>query len=170
MPEAAHDGVINQMAVHFYAGAILGIESGVLPWTRAHVRGALTRAFRDAVMALRTVDPLALGLDILTAKLRGTAVERKSGSSFGVKGHAGYWVCIGGKRVCVAHARQFRAWFASDRQCNLVIGSLAAKSVSHRWPDGSLVRCFEFTDPFPERAPTPGRNRLRNFRARRLAR
>jgi hypothetical protein len=172
MPEAAHDGVINQMAVHFgllYAGAILGIESGVLSWTRAHVRSALTRAFRDAIIALRTVDPLAVGLDILKAKLRGTVVERKRGSSFGVKHHAGYWTWIGGKRVCVVHARQFRAWFTSKRQRNLVIGSLAAKSISHRWPDGSLVRCFEFSDPFSGKSPMAGRNRLRKFGARKKA-
>ncbi len=76
MPEAAHDGVVNQMAKHFgllYAGAIFAIESGVLPWTSAHVRGALTRAFRDAVESSKPVDPLAMGLDILngTRHLKG---------------------------------------------------------------------------------------------------
>src|SRR5260370_9675677 len=39
MPEAAHDGVIRQMAIHFgllYAGSIVGIESGVLPLPTNH--------------------------------------------------------------------------------------------------------------------------------------
>ena len=157
MPEAAHDGVIRQMAMHFgllYAGSIFAIESGVLPWTTAHVRRALTRAFHDAVEASKPVDPLAMELDILRANLSDKVVERKPGSTFGVNDHAGYWTRIGGKKVFVVHARQFRAWFASERQYNLVVGSLAAKSVSHRWPDGSNVRCVEFFDPFPETNPT----------------
>ena len=152
MPEAAHDGVINQMAKHFgllYAGAILAIESGVLPWTRAHVRRALTRAFRDAVEASEPVDPLAMGLDILKANLADKVVERKPSSRFGVRDHAGYWTRIGGKKVFVVHARQFRRWFASVSQFDLVLDSLAAKSASPRWPDGSNARCFIFADPFP---------------------
>ena len=168
MPKAAHDGVIKQMAMHFgllYAGSILAIESGVLPWTPAHVRKALTRAFRDAVEASMPVDPLATGLDTLRANLADKVVERKPGSTFGVNDHAGYWMRSGGKKVFVVHARQFRAWFASERQCNLVLGSLAAKSVSHRWPDGSLVRCFEFFDPFPETNRTVARKKLRRFKA-----
>ena len=154
MPGAAHDGVIKQMAMHFgllYAGAIFAIESGVLPWTRAHVRKALTRAFRDAVNSSKPVDPLARGLDILKAKLCDEVVERKPSSAFSVKDHAGYWTRVGGKKVFVVHARQFRAWFANEHQYNLVVGSLAAKSVSHRWPDRSLARCFEFFDPFQTR-------------------
>jgi hypothetical protein len=106
-----------------------------------------------------------MGLDILKANLPGKVVERKPGSTFGVKGHGGYWTRIGGKKVFVVHARQFRAWFANEHQCNLVVGSLAAKSVSHRWPDGSLVRCFEFSDPFPETNPTVARKGLRKFKA-----
>jgi hypothetical protein len=61
----------RQMAMHFgllYAGSILAIESGVLPWTRAHAQKALTRAFRDAVEASKPVDPLAMGLKILEAQ------------------------------------------------------------------------------------------------------
>ena len=60
----------------------------------------------------------------------------------------------------------FRAWFGSERQCNLVLGSLAAKSVSHRWPDGSLVRCFKFFDQFPETNwRAVARKKLRRFKA-----
>ena len=157
MPGAAQDGVIKQMAMHFgliYAGAIFAIVSGVLPWTTAHVQKALTRAFRDAVESSKPVDPLAMGLDILKANLPGKLVERKPGSTFGVKDHAGYWTRIVGKKAFVVHARRFRAWFASEHQYNLVVGSLAAKSVSHRWPDGSNVRCVEFFDPFPGAHPT----------------
>ncbi len=152
MPEAAHDGVIRQMAMHFgllYAGSILAIESGVLPWTKSHVQKALTRAFRDAVEASKTVDPLSMGLEILNENLSDKTVERKPSSTFGVKDHAGYWTRIGGKKYFVVHEHQFRAWFATVGQFNLVLGSLAPKSVSRRWPDRSLVRCFEFSDPFP---------------------
>jgi putative DNA primase/helicase len=169
MPAAAHDGVVRQLAMHFgllYAGAIFAIESGILPWTSAHARGALTRAFRDAVEASKPVDPLAMGLDILKVNLPGKVVERKPGSTFGVKDHAGYGTRIGGKKVFVVHARQFRAWFANEHQYNLVVGSLAAKSVSHRWPDGSNVRCVEFFDPFPETNRAVARKGLRKFRAR----
>lgn len=152
MPEAAHDGVIRQMAMHFgllYAGSILAIESGVLPWTTNHVQKALKRGFDDAVAASKTVDPLAMGLDILNENLCDKTVERKPSSTFGVKDHAGYWTRIGGKKFFVVHAHQFRAWFASVGQLNAVLHSLAPKSVLRRWPDGSLVRCFEFSDPFP---------------------
>jgi hypothetical protein len=152
MPEAAHDGVIRQMAMHFgllYAGSIFAIESGVLPWTKNHVQKALKRGFDDAVASSKTVDPLAMGFEILKANLSDKAVERKLGSTFGVKDHPGYWTRIGGKKLFVVHARQFRAWFASVAQFNLVLHSLAPKSVLRRWPDGILVRCFEFSDPFP---------------------
>jgi len=168
MPEAAHDGVIRQIAMHFgllYAGSILAIESDVSPLTKNHVQKALTRAFRDAVEASKPVDPLAKGLDTLRANLADKVVERKPSSTFGVKDHPGYWMRIGGKKVFVVHAHQFRAWFANERQCNLVLGSLAAKSVSHRWPDGSLVRCFEFFDPFPETNRAVARKKLRRFKA-----
>ena len=157
MPAAAHDGVINQMAKHFgllYAGAILAIESGVLPWTKNHVQKALTRAFSDTVESSKQANPLAMGLDILKTNLADKVVERKPSSTFGVKDHAGYWMRIGGKKVFVVHAHQFRAWFASVGQCSLVLGSLAAKRVSPRWPDGSNARCFEFADPFPGARPT----------------
>jgi hypothetical protein len=90
-----------------------------------------------------------MGLDILRANLADKVVERRPGLTFGVKDHAGYWMRIGGKKVFVVHAHQFRAWFANVRQWNLVLDSLAAKSVSHHWPDRSFVRCFEFADPFP---------------------
>jgi len=153
MPEAAYDGVIGQMATNFgllYAGAIFAIESGVLPWTKGHLQRALTRGFNDAVEGSRTADPLAMGLDILKANLSDEIVVRTQGSTFGVEDHAGYWTRIGGKKTFVVHARQFRGWFASIAQCNMVLDALAAKDVSHRWPDRSLVRCFEFSDPFPE--------------------
>jgi hypothetical protein len=169
MPEAAHDGVIRQMATHFgllYTGSIFAIDSGVLPWTRAHVRSALTRAFRDAVEASKTVNPLVMGLDILKAKLSDEVVERRPSSTFDVKDHAGYWTRIGGKRIFVVHARQFHAWFASVPQCNLVLDTLSAKSVSPRWPDGINVRCFEFSDPFPETTPAEAHKGLRKFKAR----
>ncbi len=164
MPQAAHDGVICQMATHFgllYAGGILAIESGVLPWTRDHLQTALRRGFNDAVAGSRPVDLLATGLDILRAKLSVEIVVRNPDSTFGVNDHAGYWRRIGGEKTYVVHARQFREWFATVGQCNLVRRSLAAKSVSHRWPDQSLVRCVEFSDPFPEANPTPGRPGLR---------
>jgi hypothetical protein len=157
MPEAAHDGVIRQMATHFgllYAGAIFAIESGVWPLTKNHVQNALRRAFRHAVEASKPVDPFAMGLDILKAHLADKVVERKPGSTFGVNDHAGYWMRIGGRKVFFVHARQFRGWFASVSQFDLVLDSLAAKSVSHHWPDRSFVRCFEFADPFPRAHPT----------------
>jgi hypothetical protein len=161
MPEAAHDGVIRQIAMHFgllYAGSIFAIESDVSPLTKNHVQKAFTRAFRDAVEASKPVDPLAEGLDILKTKLPDKVVERKPGSPFAVKDHAGYLTRVGGKKVFVVHARQFRAWFANAHQCKLVLASLAAKSVSRRWADGSLVRCFEFPDPFPATTPTGAPN------------
>ena len=101
----------------------------------------------------------------MKAKLCDEVVERKPGSAFGVKDHAGYWTRVARKKVFVVHARQFRAWFANERQCNLVLGSLAAKSVSHRWPDGSLVRCFEFSDPLPETNRAVARKKLHRFKA-----
>ena len=168
MPEAAHDSVIRQIAMQFgllYAGSIFGIESGVLPWTKNHVRKALTRAFRDAVEASKPVDPLATGLEILKANLSDKVVERTPGSTFDVKDHAGYWMRVGVKKLFVVHARQFRAWFANERQCNLVLGSLAARSVSAPRPDGSLVRCFEFFDPFPETNWAVARTGLRRPKA-----
>ena len=153
MSEAAHDGAMDQMATHFgllYAGAILAIESGVLPWTEKHVQGALTHAFRDAaVEAAKTIDPLETGLQVLKANLSDKVVERKPSSRFSTTNHAGYWTRLGGKKIFVVHAHQFRAWFASVRQFDLVMGALAAKQVSPRWPDGSNVRCFMFDDPFP---------------------
>ena len=157
MPEAATDGVINQIATHFgllYAGAIFAIESGVVPWTGAHVQSALTRAFRDALKAAKTIDPVAPGLNILKMKLGDKVVERKPGSTFGVQDHAGYWTRVGGKKVYVVHARQFRAWFKSASQFHAVVGSLTAKHVSCRWPDGCNVRCIEFSDPFAVKHPT----------------
>ena len=169
MPAAAHDGVVRQLAMNFgllYAGAIFAIESGVLPWTRAHARSALTRSFKDAVEGSKPIDPVAMGLEILRANLSDKVVERRPSSTFGVKDHAGCWTRIGGKKVFVVHARQFRAWFANEHQYNLVVGSLAAKSVSHRWPDGSNVRCVEFFDPFPETNSTVARKGLRKFKAR----
>jgi hypothetical protein len=90
-----------------------------------------------------------MGLEILRANLRDKVVERRPGSTFGVNDHAGYWTRIGGQRVFVVHARQFRAWFASENQFNLVLSSLAAKRASPRWPDGSAVRSFEFSNPSP---------------------
>lgn len=107
-----------------------------------------------------------MGLDILKANLPGKLVERKPSSTFGVRDHAGYWTRIGGKKIYVAHARQFRAWFKSASQFNAVMRSLGAKSASPRWPDGSNVRCVEFLDPFPETNPTVARKGLRTFRAR----
>jgi Domain of unknown function (DUF927) len=46
MPAAAHHNVAGAMAKNFgllYAGATLGIESGVLPWTKYHAGAALKR-------------------------------------------------------------------------------------------------------------------------------
>ena len=189
MPEAAHDGVIGQMATHFgllYAGSNFGVEFGVLPCTKDHLQRAITRGFEDAVKSSKTVDPLVMGLDILRANLSDKIVERKPGSTFGVNDHAGYWTRIGGKRIFVVHTRQFRAWFASVGQCNLVLNSLATKGlmkrtstssrgvmsaedmkgVLRRWPDKSLVRSFEFSDPFPETNPTAARKGLHRFKAR----
>jgi hypothetical protein len=175
MPEASHDGVIGQMARHFgllYAGAIFAIESGILPWTKDHLREALKRGLDDAVEGSRIVDPLVVALDILKANLSDKIVVsmRKPGSMLGVKDYAGYWTVSGSRKIFVVHARQFRAWFASARQSNLVLDWLAkegflkgssanssgvisaedVKGVLRRWPDGSLVRSFEFSDPFPE--------------------
>jgi hypothetical protein len=154
MPEAAADGVINQMAMHFgllYAGAIFAIECDVVPWTKAHVRKALTRAFNDAVEDSKPIDPL----EVLRANLTDKVVERKLGSRFAVKDHAGYWRRVGGKKVFVVHERQFRAWFKSASQFDSIVRSLKAKHASPRWPDGSPVRCLVFADPFPGKRPTP---------------
>ena len=152
MPAAAHDGVVRQLAMHFgllYAGAIFAIECGVLPWTTAHARRALTRSFEDAVEGSKPIDPIAKGLEILRGNLSSKVVERRPSSRFGVTDHPGYWTRIAGKKVYVVHARQIREWFQSESQFHAVVGSLTAKSLSHRWPDGSLVRCLEFFDPFP---------------------
>ena len=152
MPEAAHNGVIRQMATDFgllYAGSIFAIESGVSPLTKNHVQKALTRAFRDAVEASKPVDPLAMGLDILKADLVDKIVERKSGSTFGVKDMP----AIGRGSVAKRSSSCMRAYFApglrmcpsakwswarSRRRASRIVGltdhSLGASSSSIRSP------------------------------------
>ena len=175
MPGAKHDGVARQLATNFgllYAGGNLGIEAQVLPWSMDHLQRALTRAFIDAIEGSKIVEPLAMGLDVLKAKLEVKILERKEGSTFGAKGRSGYWTCIDGGKAIVVHARQFGGWFHSKNQRNLVLDWLAAKGlfkcadaanpkvitaedlkgVLRRWPDGSLVRSFEFSDPFPDKS------------------
>jgi hypothetical protein len=178
MPAAAHHNVAGAMAKNFgllYAGAILGIESGVLPWTRVHAGLTLKRGFDDALEHSKPIDALALGLEILKKNLREKIVERKPGATFGVENHPGYWQHIGFERIVVVHARQFGAWFPGIPARNLVLEWLARerhlrqshreniggvvtsedlKGVSRRWPDGSLVRSFEFSDPFPDTSLT----------------
>jgi hypothetical protein len=171
MPSAPHDGVAGQLAKHFgllYAGGVLGIEFGILPWSKTHLQGALKRAFEDALEYCKVVDPLVIGLKILEAQLRENIFERKLGSKFGSNAHAGYWTIIGGRKSIVVHARQFGAWFSSNAQRDLVLHWLARNrlltraaesnggllspaeltGVLRRWPDKKLVRSFEFTNPF----------------------
>jgi hypothetical protein len=171
MPAAAHDGVARQMAMNLgllYAGGIMGIDSGVLPWSKNHLRRALTQSFADAFEHCKVVDPLTMALDILKANLRDKIAERKLGSRFGVKAHPGFWSHIGGQKTVVVHTRQFGAWFANKPQRDLALDWLATNGalkrttaatksaltpadtigVLRRWPDGTLVRSFEFADPF----------------------
>jgi hypothetical protein len=173
MPAAPHNGVARQLAMNYgllYAGAILGIESGILPWTKDHLQRAMKLGFEDALEYCKVVDPLTMGLEILKAKLRDKVIERKTGSAFGVKHCPGYWSRIGGQRIEVIHTRQFGAWFADKRQRDLVLDWLAKKGafpaaagglvtpaslkgVCRRWPGGSLVRSFVFVDAFPVAVP-----------------
>jgi len=177
MPAAAHDNVADQMATNFgllYAGAILGIESGVLPWTKDHVRVTLKRGFDDALEYSKPIDHLALALEILKENLRERLVERKPDSRFGRKDHAGFWKTEGDVRNIVVNTSRFRSWFANDLQVsralewlsseghlkqdkNAIRGVVTQKDldgVTLHWPDGKVVRSFAFRDPFPELSVT----------------
>jgi hypothetical protein len=191
MPAAAHDGVASQMAMNFgllYAGATLAIEAGILPWTKDHLRRCLKRSFDDAFDRSKPIDPLILGLDILKANLRERVVERKPDSKFGVKDHPGYSTRMGGEKLMVVHTPQFGSWFSSKTQRNIVLEWLAEKGalrsghstviravtpevlngVLRSWPDKSLVRSFEFTDPFPEAVVAAPRKSLRRLKLTKL--
>jgi hypothetical protein len=85
-----------------------------------HLRGALTRAFTDAIENSKIIDPLAMGLDILNAK----------DSTFGAKARSGYWTIMGGNKVIVVHAHQFGGWFPSKSQRNLVLNWLLPRGYS----------------------------------------
>ena len=176
MPAAAYDNVADQMATNFgllYAGAMLGIESGVLPWSRDHVRVTLRRGFNDALEYAKPIDHLALGLEILKKNLREIIVERKPESKFGRKDHAGFWNIEGDAKVIVVNCSRFRAWFVNDTQILSVLEWLSSEGrlkqeedstkgvvtqkdldgATLRWPDGKPVRSFVFKDPFPDATP-----------------
>jgi hypothetical protein len=180
MPAAAHDKVARQIAKHvgvLYAGAILGIEAGVLPWSAEHALRTHQTAFDDAFAETKIVDPLIRALDILKTNLRDKIVERTPDSTFGAKEHAGYWEIVGGEKIVVVHARQFRSWFGGDAQFRIVLewlckqghlkhskgtnGILAGgdlDGVTLRWPRSVIVRSFSFADPFaepPTKPPVP---------------
>jgi hypothetical protein len=173
MPAAAHDNVADQMATNFgllYAGAILGIESGVLPWSKDHVRVTLKRGFDDALEYSKPIDHLALALEILKKNLREKLVERKPDSKFGRKDHAGFWEIEDDAKVITVNTSRFRSWFASDGQIRRILEWLSSEGllkqadeaikgvmtqvdldgVTPRWPDRKPVRSFVFRDPFPE--------------------
>jgi hypothetical protein len=175
MPAAAHDKVARQIAKHIgvlYAGAILGIEAGILPWTPEHVRRTHRTAFNDAFEACKIADPLEMALKILKTNVRDKIVERTPDSTFGSKDHAGYWEVEGGEKIIVVHARQFRSWFAGGGRFRLVLewlgkqghlkhakgatnGTLIGEDfdgVTLRWPRSKMVRSFSFSDPFAEPA------------------
>jgi len=170
MPGAQSDGIAQQIATNFgalYAGALLGIEAGVLPWTREHVQQTHRTAFVEAFERCQIGDPLKMGLDNLKTNLRDKIVELKPGSTFGTKDHAGYWELDGGEKIVVVHARQFRSWFGGDGQFRLVLEWLCRQGylkhakgatkgilvgedfdgVTLRWPRGIMVRSFSFADP-----------------------
>jgi hypothetical protein len=173
MPAAAHDNVADQMATNFgllYAGAILGIDSGVLPWTKEHVRRTLKRGFDDALEYSKPIDHLAVGLESLKMNLREKIVERKLGSKFGPKDHAGFRKIEGDETLIVVNTSQFRSWFAGGRQFRSILEWLSSEGylkqaedatkgvvsqkdldgVTLHWPNGKVVRSFVFRDPFYE--------------------
>jgi hypothetical protein len=112
---------------------------------------------------------LQQGLDILKKKLREKIVDRTSTMTFGPAAHAGYRRQSAGASTIVVHTTAFGDWFANKAQRNAVLGWLATKGllrrstagmgrrlnsndtkgVLRRWPNGTLVRSFEFADPFP---------------------
>jgi hypothetical protein len=172
MPAAAHDKVARQIAKHIgvlYAGGVLGIEAGILPWNMAHVWKTHRAAFEAAYEHCKIVDPLEMGLKLLAANMRDNVVERATASTFGPHDHAGYWEILGGEKYFVVHSHQFRSWFSGDRQFRLVIEGLAAHGYlkqaedspegiitqrdidghGPRWPHGKPVRSYIFRDPFP---------------------
>ena len=169
------DGRIARDVAHnyglIYAGGMLGIQTGILPWTREELLDAVTKCY----LAARELLPdegvaLRRGIPALRERLR----QLPSLSSLPIgktaKGHYenvdGYWKRESGMYRCIIKCDAFNSIFSSTYDRNLILNWLirerriayAMSKVAapaseprpkkqHEWPDGERRRSYEIYWP-----------------------
>lgn len=153
-----------------YAGGCLGIDAGILPWSRKHTLADVLTCFKAGLAVIRGQENV---LDIAKRRLSEhlaakDVIRFRPSAKFGPGDYPGYYEVDGTNRKYTIHAAKFRTWFDSPVQCaaivhwlsdegHLITGSrVARRSPSStewaermpRWPDGNAQRSFTFRDPF----------------------
>jgi hypothetical protein len=117
---------------HIYAAAVIGVNSGTLPWSKKTVRTSIERCYRDARRELNTEnDLLREGVGIMHAKIR--ALLKANGADL-MSGEG--FVKSGKPHRATICAEAFKGWFCDVRQPNIVLKFLRAKNAlpSRRMP------------------------------------
>jgi Domain of unknown function (DUF927) len=170
--DVGDDVVARDVAKKFglvYAGGLLGIRLGIVPWQQDELLDAIAKCYRGA-RSLLPDEGVALrqGLAILQTRLSGLARAKL------LKRHAstdwdkldGYWRRKSGQDRYVIKREVFNALFATATQKNLVLKHLmengqiamavrkSGGASSERkprgqfyWPDGERRRSYEITFP-----------------------
>jgi hypothetical protein len=158
-----------------YAGGMLGIRCGLVPWDKKLLLSAITKAYQGARDLLPDEGVLLrFGIAALRARLRQLPSipepTPKSGKSFDFEEMEGYRQKTASANRYVIKGERFKKIFTSDEQQALVTnwlikkGRMTISASKHEsmtqepraqfdWPDGERRRSFEIIWPF--KAPRP---------------
>ena len=164
---------------HIYASGVLGVQFGVLPWTKGLVLKCLKRCYGDARRAMRTPeDLLRSGLKLLSKKLDGdtlVAIGKRKPLAKSIRKAEGFVVTMGMDQKVTVRAEKFKAWFSDRRQPRRVLdwlldngaitpsggrktatgtGIVWAES-QPTWPDGTRPRSIVLDLPLSVRNSLP---------------
>jgi hypothetical protein len=173
-----------------YAGGLLGIQSGILPWTEKGLSAALTKSFRGTRDLLPDPGVLLRQGKIALKTLRASVPARGGAIELGQAGIAGFKEQADKQRMrYVIKWETFKNAFTSPEQQNVVIAWLINKGrvtlattkktagqSSHKlkeqifWPSGDRIRSIEIFWPRTKNVRTKGKKRGNDQKRRRRAR
>jgi putative DNA primase/helicase len=169
------DGALRHAAQNFgcvFAGGCLGIETGMVPWSRSELAQAIVACFHDFLAVVRKHDSVPReAKHILLDKLRSLNLPIKiEGKYLDRKPKIGFYRQLTDSKRFVISSKAFASWFPDERHERAALLWLDRTAKLHKtsdsgapsgtnkkwavkfskWSRNQSIRAIEFDDPRPK--------------------